>query len=127
MTTLMSGINMYSMALVMKVVLGWDLNLSIWLTSLVVAGYVALGGLRSAIFNEILQFVLIWAGALLIPILGMIEVGGWLKSTWADPTTCTCGAVWDISIRTRWAFIGRALSSAGALFLLSATSPPTFW
>ena len=77
MTTLMSGINMYSMALVMKVVLGWDLNLSIWLSSLVVAGYVALGGLRSAIFNEILQFVLIWAGALLIPILGMIEVGGW--------------------------------------------------
>jgi SSS family solute:Na+ symporter len=77
MTTLMSGINMYSMALVMKVVLGWDINVSIWLSSLVVAGYVALGGLRSAIFNEILQFVLIWAGALLVPILGMIEVGGW--------------------------------------------------
>ena len=71
MTTLMSGINMYSMALVMKVVLGWDLNLSIWLCSLVVAGYVAL--------------------------------------------------------RTPWAFIGQALSSAGALFLLLATSPPTFW
>ncbi len=77
MTTLMSGINMYSMALVMKVVLGWDINVSIWISSLVVAGYVALGGLRSAIFNEILQFVLIWAGALLVPILGMIEVGGW--------------------------------------------------
>jgi SSS family solute:Na+ symporter len=77
MTILMSGINMYSMALVMKVVLGWDLNFSIWLSSLVVAVYVALGGLRSAIFNEILQFFLIWAGALLVPILGMIEVGGW--------------------------------------------------
>ena len=62
MTILMSGINMYSMALVMKVVLGWNLNFSIWLSSLVVAIYVALGGLRSAIFNEILQFVLIWAG-----------------------------------------------------------------
>jgi solute:Na+ symporter, SSS family len=59
MTILMSGINMYSMALVMKVVLGWDLNFSIWLSSAVVAIYVALGGLRSAIFNEILQFVLI--------------------------------------------------------------------
>ena len=81
MTILMSGINMYSMALVMKVVLGWDLNFSIWLSSLVVAIYVALGGLRSAIFNEILQFVLIWAGALLIPILGMIEVGGWRNLT----------------------------------------------
>src|ERR1700723_408880 len=81
MTILMSGINMYSMALVMKVVLGWDLNFSIWISSLVVAIYVAAGGLRSAIYNEILQFVLIWAGALLIPILGMIEVGGWQNLT----------------------------------------------
>jgi len=66
MTVLMSGINMYSMALVMKVVLGWDINFSIWVSSITVAVYVALGGLRSAIFNEVLQFILIWAGALLI-------------------------------------------------------------
>jgi SSS family solute:Na+ symporter len=77
MTVLMSGINMYSMALVMKVVLGWDIHFSIWVSSITVAVYVALGGLRSAIFNEVLQFVLIWAGALLIPILGLIETGGW--------------------------------------------------
>src|ERR1700759_957270 len=77
MTILMSRINMYSMALVMKVVLGWDLNFSIWVSSATVAVYVALGGLKSAIYNEILQFLLIWAGALLVPILGLIEVGGW--------------------------------------------------
>src|SRR5689334_1326155 len=77
MTVLMSGINMYSMALVMKVVLGWDIHFSIWVSSLTVAVYVALGGLRSAIFNEVLQFILIWAGALLIPILGLVETGGW--------------------------------------------------
>ena len=77
MTVLMSGINMYAMAVVMKVVLGWDLNLSILVSSLTVAAYVALGGLRSAIFNEVLQFFLIWAGALLIPVLGLIEAGGW--------------------------------------------------
>ncbi|HEV2279591.1 MAG TPA: sodium:solute symporter family protein [Acidobacteriaceae bacterium] len=77
MTVLMSGINMYSMALVMKVVLGWDLNFSIWVSSITVAIYVALGGLRSAIFNEVLQFLLIWLGALLIPILGLVEAGGW--------------------------------------------------
>jgi solute:Na+ symporter, SSS family len=76
MTVLMSGINMYSMALVMKVVLGWDINFSIWVSSITVAVYVTLGGLRSAIFNEVLQFILIWAGALLIPILGLVEVGG---------------------------------------------------
>ncbi len=77
MTVLMSGINMYSMALVLKIVLGWDINVSIWISAGTVAIYVALGGLRSAIFNEVLQFVLIWAGALLIPILGLIEAGGW--------------------------------------------------
>ena len=77
MTVLMSGINMYSMALVLKIVLGWDINFSIWVSSVTVAVYVSLGGLRSAIFNEVLQFILIWAGALLIPILGLIEAGGW--------------------------------------------------
>ncbi|MGC2262704.1 MAG: sodium:solute symporter family protein [Candidatus Acidiferrales bacterium] len=77
MTVLMSGINMYSMALVLKIVLGWNMNFSIWVSAITVAIYVALGGLRSAIFNEVLQFVLILAGALLIPILGLIEVGGW--------------------------------------------------
>ncbi len=77
MTVLMSGINMYSMALVMKVVLGWDIHFSIWVSSLTVAVYVFLGGLLSAIFNEVLQFALIWLGSLLIPILGLIEAGGW--------------------------------------------------
>src|SRR5207248_5650639 len=77
MTVLMSGINMYSMALVMKVVLGWDINFSIWASSVTVAVYVGLGGLLSAIFNEVLQFVLIWLGAMLISIIGLIETGGW--------------------------------------------------
>ena len=99
MTVLMSGINMYSMALVMKVVLGWDINFSIWVSSLTVAVYVALGGLRSAIFNEVLQFVLIWLGALLIPILGLIEAGGWdgccsedRARTFRTAITRICGA-----------------------------------
>jgi solute:Na+ symporter, SSS family len=77
MTVLMSGVNMFAMAKVMQIVLGWNINFSIWASSLTVAIYVSLGGLRSAIFNEVLQFFLIWAGALLIPILGLYEAGGW--------------------------------------------------
>ena len=77
MTLLMSGVNMYAMAVVMKVVLGWNIHFSIWVSSLTVGLYVASGGLFSAIFNEVLQFFLIWFGALLIPILGLIETGGW--------------------------------------------------
>jgi len=77
MTILMSGVNMYAMAVVMEVVLGWNLHFSIVVSSLTVGVYVAAGGLFSAIFNEVLQFFLIWFGALLIPILGMVETGGW--------------------------------------------------
>ena len=116
MTVLMSGINMYAMALVMKVVLGWDINFSIWVSSLTVAVYVTLGGLRSAIFNEVLQFVLIWAGALLIPILGLIEAGGWKQlqvkvAQNASANTRTCGPPWDPSRTIPWEFTGRASSS----------------
>jgi solute:Na+ symporter, SSS family len=77
MTILMSGVNMYAMAVVMEVVLGWNLHFSIVVSSLTVGVYVAAGGLFSAIFNEVLQFFLIWFGALLIPILGLVETGGW--------------------------------------------------
>ncbi len=76
-TILMSGINMFGMAKAMQTFLGWDLNYSIWISSLTVCFYVMAGGLLSAIFNEVLQFFLIWLGCLLIPILGLIETGGW--------------------------------------------------
>src|ERR1700722_3336017 len=77
MTILMSGVNMYAMAVVMQTVLGWNMTFSIWVGAATVAVYVMLGGLRSAIINEVLQFILIWSGAALIPILGLIEAGGW--------------------------------------------------
>ena len=97
MTVLMSGINMYSMALVLKIVLGWNINFSILISSITVAIYVALGGLRSAIFNEVLQFILIWAGALLIPILGLIEAGGWsgLKARIATNASAEYTHLWS--------------------------------
>ena len=97
MTVLMSGINMYSMALVMKVVLGWDINFSILISSITVAIYVTLGGLRSAIFNEVLQFILIWAGSLLIPVLGLVEAGGWsnLKARIATNASAEYTHLWS--------------------------------
>jgi solute:Na+ symporter, SSS family len=97
MTVLMSGINMYSMALVLKIILGWDINVSILVSSVTVAIYVTLGGLRSAIFNEVLQFMLIWAGALLIPILGLIEARGWsgLKARIASNAAAEYTHLWS--------------------------------
>jgi SSS family solute:Na+ symporter len=97
MTVLMSGVNMFAMAKVMQIILGWDINFSIWASSLTVAIYVSLGGLRSAIFNEVLQFFLIWAGALLIPILGLYEAGGWtnLKLQIAQRTSAQYIHLWS--------------------------------
>jgi SSS family solute:Na+ symporter len=77
MTILMSGINMYAMAVIMKVILGWNIHFSIWVASLTVGIYVMAGGLLSAILNEVLQFMLIWLGCLVIPIVGLAETGGW--------------------------------------------------
>lgn len=79
MTIAVSGASMFAMAKILNLLLGWDMNISIWVASLTVAIYVTLGGLLSAIFNEVLQFFLIWLGSLLIPILGIIHAGGWHK------------------------------------------------
>ncbi len=76
MTLLMSGINLYLMALVFRTILGWDWNVSMWVSAVAIASYITLGGLMSAIFTEIVQFFLIWFGLFLVSILGTIEVGG---------------------------------------------------
>ncbi|MDZ7330567.1 MAG: sodium:solute symporter family protein [candidate division KSB1 bacterium] len=107
MTILMSGINLYLMALVFNVVLKWDLHVSIWISAGVIAVYITLGGLLSAIFTEIVQFFLIWFGLFLVSILGLIELGGLkavltglperlsaLWSTAASPTANEMGVTW---------------------------------
>jgi solute:Na+ symporter, SSS family len=76
-TVMVSGSSMFAMAKILHLLLGWDMNVSIWVSSLTVAVYVTLAGLLSAVFNEVLQFFLIWLGTLLVPILGIIHAGGW--------------------------------------------------
>lgn len=78
-TVMVSGASMFAMAKILHLLLGWNMDVSIWVSSITVAVYVTLGGLLSAVFNEVLQYFLIWAGSLLIPILGLIHVGGWHK------------------------------------------------
>ena len=77
MTILASGINMYAMALVFKLMLGWSMHATIILSALVVLAYTALGGLTSSIYNEVLQFFLIVLGILPLAILSASEAGGW--------------------------------------------------
>ncbi len=76
MTVLMSGISLYAMALLFKIMLGWPLTQSILFAAVVVLVYVFWGGLSSSIYNEVIQFFLIWLGLLPIVFLGLKQVGG---------------------------------------------------
>ncbi len=75
MTLLVSGINLYAMALILHTFLGWNWDVSMLASAVTVAVYVTLSGLMSAIFTEIIQFFLIWFGLFLVSILGIVEVG----------------------------------------------------
>jgi solute:Na+ symporter, SSS family len=77
MTILASGISMYALAILMEKVLGWNFNVSILLSAAIVLGYTYLGGLSSAIYNEVLQFFIIVIGLLPIVFLSLHQVGGW--------------------------------------------------
>jgi solute:Na+ symporter, SSS family len=84
---LLSGINMFAMALVFQLLLGWSLTASIFLSAAIVLGYVVLGGLSSSIYNEVLQFFLITLGLVPLVIFGLIDVGGLsgLKESISNP------------------------------------------
>ncbi|GAA1506156.1 sodium:solute symporter family protein [Sphaerisporangium rubeum] len=73
---LIAGINLYALALVMGALLGWPLMLSIVVSAAIVLAYVVLGGLSSAIYNEVMQFFVILAGLIPVTVLGLIKVGG---------------------------------------------------
>ncbi len=77
MTVFSSGISMYALAKLLELLLGWDFNLSLAASALVVLAYIVLGGLTSAIYNEVLQFFLIVLGFAPLVYLGLKDVGGW--------------------------------------------------
>ncbi len=77
MTILASGISMYALAILMEKVLGWNFHLSLILSAAIVLAYTYLGGLSSAIYNEVLQFFIIVIGLLPIVLLSLKDLGGW--------------------------------------------------
>ena len=79
MTVFASGISMDALARLLNMLLGWDYNLALVITSAVVLVYVLKGGLTSAIYTEVLQFFMIVLGFAPVVWLGMKDVGGWHK------------------------------------------------
>jgi SSS family solute:Na+ symporter len=76
-TVLIAGVNLYALALVLKLLLGWPILVGIVVAAAIVLVYITLGGLSSAIYNEVLQFFIILAALIPLTVVGLIDVGGW--------------------------------------------------
>jgi solute:Na+ symporter, SSS family len=77
MTIMSSGISMYAMGKLLNLLLGWSFDISMIVAALIVLAYILLGGLTSAIYNEVLQFFLIVFGFAPLVFLGLRSAGGW--------------------------------------------------
>jgi solute:Na+ symporter, SSS family len=76
MTVFSSGVSLYALAILMETILGWDFSLSVWIAAGIVLVYTFLGGLTSAVYNEVLQFFLIVLGIAPLVYLGLDKAGG---------------------------------------------------
>src|SRR3954454_15899544 len=76
-TVLIAGVNLFALALVLKLLLGWPILLGIVIAAGIVLAYITLGGLSSAIYNEVLQFFVIMAALIPLTIVGLHDAGGW--------------------------------------------------
>ena len=77
MTVFSSGISLYALAKLLEVILKWDFDVSIWVAAGIVMIYTFLGGLTSAVYNEVLQFFLIVLGLSPLVVVALHNAGGW--------------------------------------------------
>lgn len=77
MTVFSSGISLYALAKLMETILHWDFDISIWVSAGIVMVYTFLGGLTSAVYNEVLQFFLIVLGLSPLVIIALHDASGW--------------------------------------------------
>ena len=76
-TILQAGINLFAMALILQAMLGWNQWTAIIVSAVFVLAYIILGGLTSAIYNEVMQFFVIIAALIPVTVIGLKNVGGW--------------------------------------------------
>jgi SSS family solute:Na+ symporter len=108
MTVFSSGISMYAMGKLFNLLLGWNFNFSMIVAALIVLGYIFLGGLTSAIYNEVLQFFLIVFGFAPLVFLGLRDVGGWEGLKAKLMTVSTTSGYAPTALTESWRFMGDA-------------------
>lgn len=111
MTVFSSGISMYAMGLLLGVLLGWDFNVSVLVSAVIVLLYIFLGGLTSAIYNEVLQFFLIVVGFIPLVFLGLRDVGGWDGLTQRLEVTASQAGFAPGAWTHSWRFMGEAAAN----------------
>src|SRR5690348_9355815 len=74
---LIAGVNLFLLATIVNVLLGWPIWVSVIVAAAIVLSYITLGGLSAAIYNEVLQFFVIVAALLPLTLVGLHKVGGW--------------------------------------------------
>src|SRR3989454_2946997 len=111
MTVLSSGISLYAMGLLLEALLGWDFSVSILLAAAIVLIYVFLGGLTSAIYNEVLQFFLIVFGFAPLVFLGLKDAGGWTGLQGRLATVATAHGLGAGAWSESWHYMGSPSSN----------------
>jgi len=108
MTVFSSGISLYAMGKLLNLLLGWSFDASILVAGGIVLGYIFLGGLTSAIYNEVLQFFLIVFGFAPLVFLGLRDVGGWAGLSARLAGVATDNGFAAGAYTRSWAFMGHA-------------------
>jgi SSS family solute:Na+ symporter len=104
MTVMSSGISMYAMAMLLGSILGWNFHFCIVISGVIVLAYVFMGGLTSAIYNEVLQFFLIVFGFLPLVLLALKQAGGWSGMTSKLSVVAERGGFADGAFSHSWRF-----------------------
>ena len=111
MTVFSSGISLYAMGKLLNLLLGWSFDVSILVAAGVVLAYIFLGGLTSAIYNEVLQFFLIVLGFAPLVFLGLRAVGGWSGLSTRLAGVATANGYAPGALTHSWAFMGHSASN----------------
>src|SRR5678809_3448 len=109
MTVFSSGISLYALAKLLEVILKWDFDISIWAAAGIVMIYTFLGGLTSAVYNEVLQFFLIVLGLSPLVIVALQDAGGWANIK----------AQLEPELTHAWKYMGNAESNPMGLHFMS--------
>lgn len=112
MTVFSSGVSMYAMGKLLNLLLGWDFDTSILVSAVIVLAYVTLGGLTSAIYNEVLQFFMIVFGFAPLVWVGLRQVGGWDGLTGKLAAAATQRGLPEYAYTNVWQGMGSATTNS---------------